>query len=130
MTPFNVGLFRTQYPEFADTVLYPDQLIELWGNFAQCQVVQCRWGKAWPMGVSLYTAHEVTLEAQSKKSAANGGTPGTFGGVANTKTVGKATIGFDSQSTSEKDGGYWNLTNYGKQFLRLARIYGSGGVQL
>ncbi len=80
--------------------------------------------------MSLYVAHELTLAAQNAKIAAAGGMPGTSGGVANNKTVDGATIGYDSTSTSEKDGGWWNLTNYGRQFLRLARIFGAGCIQL
>lgn len=82
------------------------------------------------MGVNLYVAHELAVNAQNAKIAKAGGTPGTMGGVPNTKTVGSATVGYDSQATSEKDAGYWNLSTYGKQFIRLARIFGAGAIQL
>jgi len=126
----NIGAFRAAFPEFTSTEVYPSAQITLGATLAEAQVRQCVWKNQWQMGVYLYIAHEITLAAQSAKTAAFGGAPGTFGGVANTKTVDKATIGFDSQANSEKDAGYWNLTNYGKQFIRLARIYGAGAVQL
>lgn len=82
------------------------------------------------MGVYLYTAHEITLAAQSQKAGNIGGTPGQQAGPLTSKTVGPITAQYDAQSTTEKDAGYWNLTTYGKQFIRLARIFGSGMVQV
>jgi hypothetical protein len=127
---FDIGAFRTAFPEFADTVTYPTAMIEFWSTFAQNQVSQCVWGNAWIQGVSLYTAHEITLAAQNTKASQAGGVPGISGGIANNKTVGTVTVGYDTVSTAEKDAGYWNLTNYGKQFIRLARIFGTRAVQL
>jgi hypothetical protein len=88
------------------------------------------WKNARATGIKLYVAHEITLAAQNKKASTTGGVPGSQGGIANSKTVGSVTVGYDSQTTTEKDAGYWNLTNYGKQFIRLARIFGAGAVQL
>lgn len=128
---FDIGAFRTAFPEFSDTVAYPDAMIDFWAGLAELQVLPCIWKRAWVQGMSLYIAHEITLAYQNNKAgAAAGGMPGTSGGVANNKTVGDATIGYDSTSTSEKDAGWWNLTNYGKQFIRLARIFGAGCYQL
>lgn len=130
MQTFTVGAFRAALPEFADTVAYPDQMVEFWSGIAQAQVNACAWKNQWLTGVYLYTAHELVLAQQNAKTAAAGGAPGTFGGVANNKTVGSVTVGYDSQSTSEKDAGYWNLTNYGRQFYRLMRLAGMQAVQL
>lgn len=127
---FDIGAFRTAFPEFADTEKYSTPQIQFWADLAVLQVTECIWKNAWSKGVSLYVAHEITLAYQNQKTSKFGGMPGTSGGVANTKTVGNATIGYDSQATSEKDAGYWNLTNYGKQFIRLARIFGAGAIQL
>lgn len=95
-----------------------------------CQVRARVWKSQYLLGVSLYTAHQITLAAQNVNTANFGGTPGTFGGIANTKTVGSATVGYDSNTTTEKDAGFWNLTNYGKQYIHLAKIFGAGCVQL
>lgn len=82
------------------------------------------------MGMSLYIAHELTLSAQNQKAASVGGSPGQQGGVATSKTVGSVSVQFDAQTTTEKDAGWWNLTTYGKQFIRLARIFGAGAIQI
>ena len=126
----DVGAFRSEFPEFADTVKYPTPMISFWATLAEQQVLQCFWKNTWATGVKLYVAHEITLAAQSAKAAQVGGVPGSQGGIPNTKTVGSVTVGYDANTTSEKDAGYWNLTTYGKQFIRLARIFGAGAIQL
>lgn len=105
-------------------------MVDFWVDFITLQIAECVWKRSWNMGVSLYLAHELTLARQNSKAAAVGGTPGQQGGVATSKTVGSVTVQYDAQSMSEKDAGYWNLTTYGKQFIRLVRIYGAGCVQL
>lgn len=126
----DIGAFRTAFTEFADKNVYPDTMITFWAGLAEQLVLPCVWKTCYTQGVQLYVAHEITLAAQNAKAAGNGGVPGTSGGVPNNKTVGSVTVGYDSNVTSEKDAGYWNLTNYGKQFIRLVRIFGAGAFQL
>jgi hypothetical protein len=130
MIAMDIPAFRTSFPEFADTVVYPTTQITFWAGLAEKLVLPCVWRDCTVQGVQLYVAHEMTLAAQNAKAAAVGGVPGTSGGVANSKTVGSVSVSYDSTVTSEKDAGYWNLTNYGKQFIRLARIFGAGCIQL
>lgn len=127
---FDIGAFRTAFPEFADEVTYPTPMIEMWAGLAVMQVRSCVWKTATTLGQRLYVAHELVLAAQNAKAAAVGGVPGVSGGIANTKTVGSVTVGYDTTSTAEKGAGFWNLTNYGKQFWNLCRIFGAGAIQL
>lgn len=122
--------FRTNFPEFADIARYPDGQLNFWATIAEAQVNECRWGTMKPNGVFLYVAHEITLAAQNAKAAAVGGVPGQQSGPVNTKTVGSVSVGYDTTAAVEKDAGWWNLTSYGKQFIRLARMFGAGPVQL
>jgi len=126
----NISQFRQAFPEFADSCKYSTTQITFWATIAEQQTVENVWKDMWTFGVQLYVAHEITMANQNAKTATAGGTPGTFGGIANNKSVGQASIGFDSASNSEKDAGWWNLTNYGKQYIRLARMFGAGCVQL
>lgn len=126
----DIPAFRTAFPEFADTTVYPTTQITFWAGLAEKLVLPAVWSTCYAEGVQLYVAHEITLAAQSAKAASTGGIPGSQGGIANTKTVGSVTVGYDSTGTGEKDAGYWNLTNYGKQFIRLARIFGAAAIQL
>lgn len=127
---FDIAAFRAAFPEFTSTTTYPDSQITFWAELAEMQVRPCVWKNAVTKGQYLYVAHEITLAAQDVKIGAVGGVPGTFGGIANNKTVGGATIGYDTTSTAEKNAGWWNLTIYGKQFIRLARIFGMQAIQL
>lgn len=127
---FDIAAFRVNFPEFSDTTVYPTATITFWAGLAEKLVRLSVWGDCWTEGVSLYVAHEITLESQAAKAAAAGGVPGVMGGIANNKTVGSASVGYDTTSTAEKDAGWWNTTNYGKQFIRLARIFGAGVIQL
>lgn len=127
---FVIKTFRASFPEFSDTTVYPDAMINFWLGLAQQMVRECIWKTAWVQGVSLYIAHELVLASQNQKAAAIGGSPGQSSGIANQKAVGSVNVSYDSQANSEKDAGFWNLTNYGKQFIRLARIFGAGAIQL
>lgn len=127
---FVVANFRQTFPEFQDNDKYPDSLISGWASIATAMINPRAWKNQTQLGINLYVAHEITLEAQSIAAAKIGGVPGAQAGVVNTKTVGSVTVGYDVQSTSEKNAGWWNLTTYGKQFYRLLRIFGSGVVQL
>lgn len=122
--------FRANFPEFSDISRYPDSQLTFWASLAEMQVNVCRWGNMAPNGVMLYVAHEITLAAQNAKAGNIGGTPGGQAGPINSKTVGSVTVAYDSTQAAEKDAGWWNLTTYGKQFIRLARMFGAGVVQL
>lgn len=126
----DIAQFRLDFPEFADTTAYPNTQITFWSTVAEKMVVQCVWEDMYETGVKLYTAHELVLARQNVQTAGNGGLPGQGGGIASAKTVGSVSVNYDPNTTTEKDAGFWNLTNYGKQFYRLVRIFGSGCIQL
>ncbi len=122
--------FRAEFPEFSDTAVYPDAQITFWASVAERMVLLDIWCDMYDVGVKLYVAHEITLAAQNKKAATAGGPPGLIGGVPQSKTVGSVSVSYDSQNTSEKNAGWWNLTNYGKQFYHLVSLFGAGCIQL
>lgn len=122
--------FRTEFPEFSDAAVYPDAQLNFWASIAEAQVVESIWTTMYTFGVKLYVAHEITLAAQNKKTATVGGVPGQNAGIVTSKAVGAVNASYDANTTTEKDAGWWNLTNYGKQFFRLARMFGAGAIQL
>lgn len=123
--------FRAAFPEFSDVARYPDAMLNFWSVLATAQVDPCRWGTQTNVGIYLYVAHEITMAAQNFNTGAIGGVPGSSSpGAIGSKTIGSVSVTYDTTSSSEKDGGWWNGTSYGRQFLRLARIFGSGVVQL
>lgn len=129
----DITQFRLDFPEFSDTAKYPDSQLTFWSTVAEKMVDLCIWKTMYTQAVKLYVAHEITIAAQNSAAGISGGMPGTSGGISNNKTVGSVTVGYDSSSdrgSGEKDAGWWNLTNYGRQYIRLARIFGAGCVQL
>lgn len=126
----DVAAFRTNFPEFSDTAVYPTAQITFWAELAELMLLQCVWKNVWTKACNLYVAHEIVMAAQNVKTAQVGGAPGQSGGIANSKTVGSVSVGYDSTAQSEKDAGYWNRTTYGIQLYRLIKIFGAGCVQL
>jgi hypothetical protein len=122
--------FRTNFPEFASTTVFPDALITFWATLAEKIVNEDAFQDVYTQAVQLYVAHEITLAAQNQMQAATGGLPGQGGGIASAKTVGSVSVSYDPNSTTEKNAGWWNLTNYGKQFYRLTQLFGAGCIQL
>lgn len=124
------AVFRTNFPEFSDTAVYPNAQLTFWATIAEKQVNANLWKDLTSFGVNLYVAHEITIATQNVKAASVGGSPGQSGGIANSKAVGAVNVAYDASTQTEKDAGWWNRTTYGQQFIRLARMFGSGAVQL
>ena len=81
--------------------------------------------------VELFVAHNLALEEQAVNSANVGGVPGVgVGGIVSSKSVGGVSISYDTTSGIEENAGHWNLTTYGKRFMRFVRIFGAGPAQL
>lgn len=126
----DIPTFRTNFPEFASVTVYPDGTITFWATLAETLLPLCVWKTVWPTAVNLYVAHELVLASQNAAAAAAGGSPGQSSGIASSKAVGEVSVGYDTASSAEKDAGWYNLTNYGKQLYRLIQIFGAGCIQL
>ena len=127
---FTVQGFRGAFEEFKDATRYPDSLINEFAAIAQMMVSQCLWKSMYLTGVYLYIAHELVLEVSNRETAVIGGDPGQNAGIVSAKTIGPVSATYDVNGTSERAVGQWNLTTYGKRFIRYARIFGAGAVQL
>lgn len=125
----DIATFRTNFPEFTQE-LYPDGQVTFWSDFGERMVLEKRWCSEKPMGVQLFTAHHLVLAKNNADTSASGGLPGQTSGPTASKTVGSASISYDTNSTLEENAGHWNSTTYGKQFIRLARMFGAGAYQL
>lgn len=122
--------FRQDFPEFTDPVKYPDSAVNLWLDLAGKTLPADRWCDYLDIGMELFTAHNLALAAGNQATAAVGGAPGQVKGPLTSKAVDKVSAGYDSGAATLEDGGFFNLTTYGIQFLQLARMIGSGGIQL
>lgn len=123
-------IFVTNFPEFAATATYPVATIQFQLDIGYKQVNAAVWQDEYDLGVQLYAAHLLVLEAQAARTSKTGGLAGIATGVINNKSVDKVSTGFDTITASELDAGHWNLTIYGKRFIRMCRLFGAGGIQL
>jgi hypothetical protein len=127
MADFDIAQFRADFQEFASEVTYPDPMITFWSGLGDTMLNVLRWGNFRPYGMSLFVAHNITLAARNLEP---GVSPGSQVGIVTNESVGPLSVGMDVSSATEKEGGNYNLTTYGNQFIRLARIVGMGGVEL
>ena len=121
---------RSNFPEFTDDEVYTDPMVTFWSGVAIKQLKVDRWGDLYDHGIYLCTAHYLTLAVTDQRAVAAGGTGGGTSGVIINESAGSVSVGYDVQSSIETDAGHWNLTSYGRQFIRLARMCGMGGMQL
>jgi hypothetical protein len=117
------GAFRKAFPEFSDVTEYPESVMNFWESVASAYVSENKWGTLYVQGMSLVLAHLLTL-AKNNQSGQQGAGP-----ISN-QSVGDVSVGFDTSSTAEDRAGQWNLTTYGKQYIRLARMIGGVAMQI
>lgn len=122
--------FRVIFPEFTDNEKYSDTQIEYWGSIADLRLNASRWGQLLTHGRYLFVAHNIALSAQAVKAANQGSSVLQSTGLIAGKSVGDVSISYDTGASNEENGGNYNLTRYGRELLRLARIVGIGGAQL
>lgn len=126
----SVAQFRVDYPEFGSTVSYPNSQVSYWLEVAYSMLNAGRWGRQLDIGAELFIAHHVAIEAKAMAESANGGIPGTQVGPVNSKSVDKVSMGYDTGAGIQEGAGHWNMTIYGTRFIRLARMFGAGPVQI
>lgn len=126
----DITQFRTQFPEFADAARYTDDTITFWSGIGEQLISADRFGNLFTQAVSLFTAHNLVLQAGNIASSASGAIPGTTGGAVASKTVGSVSVSYDNASAMEPGAGHWNQTVYGRQYVQLVRLFGQGCYQL
>ena len=127
---FDPADFVSSFPEFSDSVKYPAGTLTFWSGVATLRLNEERWGELLTFGTYLFVAHQISLSELSVSAATVGINPSRVGGLVSNKGVGDVSVGYDNSSIVEDDGGNYNATRYGREFLRLARIVGIGGVQI
>uniref|UniRef100_A0A6M3M467 Uncharacterized protein n=1 Tax=viral metagenome TaxID=1070528 RepID=A0A6M3M467_9ZZZZ len=128
--PFDPVQFRIDFPEFADITKYPTSMLNFWAGLGDTLLSISRWGDRRPYGMSLFVAHNIVLAAQNSATAVAGGDPGSSGGLVSGEGAGPLNYSIDTSSISEEGGGNYNESLYGRMFLRLARIVGTGGIHV
>lgn len=126
----DITQFRTDFPEFADAVRFPNGTITFWSGLGEKLNSQDRFGDMWVQAVELFTAHNLVLSAPSRQAAATGGLPGGNAGPVASKAVGSVNVSYDTSGAMEANAGHWNQTTYGRQYIHLIRLIGQGCYQL
>jgi len=122
--------FRADYPEFQNPRFYPDSMLRYWLAVASLLLNPSRWCDMLGVATELYVAHNCVLEAEAQQAALDKGWPGKSKGAITSQVAGSVTLGYDAAITLEEGAGHWNLTMYGNRFIRLARMFGSGPIQI
>lgn len=111
----NYELFRKVVaPEYADKT---DAELDLFANEAECEVSESKWGCKYDRAVALITAHLIAMSERAK----NSGTGSSGTGQLTKVKVGQLERTFDAGSDVEKKDGSYNLTIYGKEFIRIRK---------
>ena len=105
-------------------------MINFWATLAGQMLPADRWSDLFTYGTQLFVAHHLTVGKRDQLAAEAGGVSGEIKGPITSKSVDKVSVSYSSQSVALKDGGFWNSTSYGVRFLQLARMIGSGPIQL
>ena len=126
----SVSSFRSDFPEFASVVTYPDAQVAFWLGLAGKLHSVDRWGDLLDYGVELFMAHNLSIAARDAKAAATGGVGGGATGLLSSKSVDKVSASYDTGAVTIDGAGNWNLTTYGTRYIQLASMIGAGGVQL
>lgn len=126
----DVATFRQQFPEFADAARYPEPLVAFWLDVVTRMLDPNRWADLLDVGLALALAHHLVVAVREQGSAVAGKVPGTVLGMQTSKSVDTVSVSYDVGAVTNEGGGFWNMTTYGIQFLGMARLVGSGGVQL
>ena len=129
--PLTLAAFRETFgTAFQDRNRYTDANVTLYLTIAANVLPVDRWGDWYAAGLGWFTAHFVVLDARADEYAAKGQLPGFMVGILTSKSVGGASAGYDVSSGMEMDAGHWNLTDWGRRFLRTARMVGTGPIQV
>lgn len=128
----DASTFRETFPEFGDPVAYPDKAVESRIRIATGFVSKSRWGRLYEDGVLWLAAHYLALSGPVKKSGgatASGPIPAPNGAVAS-KSLGGASISYDTSVGLPENAGVYGATAYGRQYIVWLRAFGAGGIQL
>lgn len=129
-TPVTPQQLTTDYQEFGNAVTYPASMINYWLSVATLMIDPNKWARLTGVGIELFTAHNLVLEAQALATVSVGGLPGLEKGPISSEGVGSVNVSYDVQAGINKDAAHWNLTVYGTRFYKLMRIFGAGPVHL
>ena len=118
-----VATFRAMFPAFTEAI-HAEGRVQFWLDLSAKLLKADRWGNLYDNGQGFYVAHNLTLERQASANGGNEGAPGLVTG----KSVGPVSKSYTQQDVTFSGGGNFNLTWWGREYLKLARMVGAGGL--
>lgn len=128
--PISNDQLRADYPEFGDTNAFPESSLTYWINLATSYINPARWLDQTGIGIELFAAHNLTLEARAMADTVRGGAPGQSKGVISSVSADGVSVSYDTASALDPKAEHWNLTIYGTRFWNLMKIAGAGPIQV
>jgi hypothetical protein len=126
-SPVTDQQFRIDFPAFKDPEVYPRGTVNMWLKLANNLLDPNIWQDFYIIGQELFAAHWITMSKQDEERIRRG--QNTNAGPVSSKSAGGVSMSF-SEAAMETGAGHWNLTTFGRQFIRIARMGGMGGIQL
>ena len=120
----------TQIDSYSGPTGLNASLIQLYINLANASLQQARWLDTWPLAMSLFVAHFLTLYLQSEgnptSNPAQIAQSGLARGILVSKSVGSVSGSYETIVRDLEGFAAWNLTTYGQQLATFAKIIGMG----
>jgi hypothetical protein len=137
--PFGPGDFQAVYPQFwqGGEPLVPGEVLDMYVKFADSFVKLSRYHEAWKVCMSLAIAHFLTLYLRTMTADPESGAAGVIKaaetkGLVSSKSVDGVSVSYDFSTALADLGGWadWKTTEYGIQFITLAKNYARGGLMV
>jgi hypothetical protein len=138
--PFSIDDFREIFPQFWDSSgnpFVPEAVIDMYVGFANSIVNIARYHESWKLCVCLVIAHFLILYMRTMTPDPNDSALAVIRaaetrGLVASKSVDGVSVSYDySTAISDLDGwAAWKTTEYGIQFLTLAKVYNLGGMRV
>jgi hypothetical protein len=129
--PLTLDGFRTKFSRtFRDRRRFTDASCLTWLRLGARLLPADRWGEMLELGIYLFAAHNISLEAQAEAEGAAGLAPGGKVGPVSSKSAGGISLSYDVSSGIEAGDGHWTMTSFGRRFIHTCKIVGMGGVQV
>ncbi len=126
----DITAFRESFPEFINTEIYPDAMVEFWAGLGESLLNKIRWGSLYDQGMFLFTAHNLVMARQNREMGEASKIPGSQSGIIASKGIGGVNVSYSAQQMTFHDAGNYNMTTYGRAFWQLVLIVGMGGAQV
>jgi hypothetical protein len=120
MAAFDISAFREAFPAFADDVIYPDAMIQLYADASLCYLSERSCGCD-ELNRQLLVAHLLTLNDRAL-------TGNSSGGIVTGASIDKVSVSVAPPPVTSSWGYWLSTTPYGLQLLALLRRCGAGGM--